>query len=255
MRRVGILGHGHIARALVAHAATDPDLSVVFVRNRTAGSRAGDLSVRPLPPTQGDLEEADLVIEAAHPEVVAEQGARVLQHADLMVTSAAALVDAALLNDLMRSAGEAGTRLILPQGALVGLEAVLLQREDWKTATITMTKAPAHLDPPPHGIHELTVLHDGPVATLAERYPRNVNAMATFALASLGLDGTRCRLVCDPAATTARLEMDLRGHTGARLTIVKEQPMVGVSGSEMPASIIASLTALPANPPPGLIFA
>lgn len=251
MRRVGVLGYGHIAQAVLRHAREAPDLTVCFVRARTPR----DAGVGALPPTVDDLSRTDLVVEAAHPRVVADHGELVLQQADLLVTSSAALIDTHLLARLLKVASDSGTRLILPRGALVGLDAIVAQRSEWDDATITMVKAPSHLDPPPPPMLGPTVLHDGPVAALAQKYPRNVNAMVTFALATVGLDRTRCRLVCDPGTTTARLEMELSGHSGASLHIVKDQPMVGVSGSEMPASIINSIKTLPANLPPGLSFA
>lgn len=254
MKRLGVLGHGHIAHAVLEHVRQSPGVAVSFVRNRTPGAGPGEVVVHPLPPTSDELQQTDLVVEAAHPRVVAELGEQVLRHSDLLVTSSAALVDAVLLDRLTRTATNSGTRLILPRGALVGLDAIVAQRVDWEEATITMTKAPTHLDPAPTDVRTTTVVHDGPVAALAHRYPRNVNAMVTFALATLGLENTRCRLVCDPATLNGRLEMDLIGRSGATLHIAKEQPMVGVSGSEMPASIIASLESMPANLPSGLSF-
>lgn len=107
------------------------------------------MTVHPLPPTASDLETTDLVVKAAHPRVVADYGEQVLQRCDLLVTSSAALADAVLLDRLTRTAATTGTRLILPRGALVGLDAIVAQRTDWQEATITMTKAPTHLDPAP----------------------------------------------------------------------------------------------------------
>ncbi len=255
MPRIGVLGNGQIAGAVVDFALTTPGYDLAFVRSRSAGTAPRDIPVTLLPPSGEELSRVDLVAEAAHPDVVAEHGERVLRHCDLLVVSSGALVDEALLDRLTRTATQAGTRLIIPQGALVGLDAVRAQAQRWDEASITMVKAPAHLDPAPEGITERTVLHDGAIAPLAHRYPRNVNAMVTFALATRGTRHTRCRLVCDPDAELGRIDIQLTAVDGTTLHIVKEQPMVGVSGSEMPDSILRTLATVTGAHAPGLSFA
>lgn len=257
MSRIGVIGLGGIAQAVIGHAITDTGHTVSFVRNRSipplgralpAGITAGLGG-----PTEAELQSTDLVVEAAHPAIVAQYGQWVLRHCDLMVVSAGALADAQLLESLVACAERCGTRLIVPQGALVGVDGILAQQ--WLTATITMTKAPHHLDPAPHGIESATVLHDGAVGPLARRFPRNVNAMVTFALASCGLDRTRAQLVCDPAAEFGRINMELTSADGSTLAISKAQPMAGVSGTEMAASILRSIDAATSGAGPGLRFA
>ncbi len=255
MYRIGVLGNGVIARAVLDQALASPRTQVAFVQSRSGGTTPQGLAVRQGELLEPDLEGVDLVVEAAHPDVVASQGERVLRHADLLAVSTGALADAALVERLTRTAEAAGTRLVVPQGALVGLDAIVAQSHVWSEATVTMVKAPGHLDPAPRGITTRTVLHDGPVGPLVRRFPRNVNAMVSFALATLGPERTRCRLVCDPGTTLGQIELSLRAPDGTSLHVTKKQPMVGVSGSEMSASVLRSLTNLTGTAPAGLVFA
>lgn len=256
MSRIGVIGLGTIGRAVAEYAANDPQHTLSFTRNRSSGDAGWRTRTGIEPelgaPTNEELQATDVVVEAAHPEVVELHGHRILQYCDLVVVSVGALARPALLASLTEQALRSRTRLVVPQGALVGLDGVLAQ--SWSRAVITMVKAPAHLDPPPAGITAATVLHDGPVGPLAARFPRNVNAMVAFALATLGLDRTIARLVCDPDTEFGRLDMDLSADDGGTLHISKAQPMVGVSGSEMTASILHTLRTVTGSARPGLQF-
>ncbi|MGF3055105.1 aspartate dehydrogenase domain-containing protein [Microbacterium sp. YY-01] len=255
MTRIGIIGGGNIAVALAQNIDSHDSLSLSWWRARSQREHAASASVplRTGTPDDAELARTDLVVEAAHPTVVAEWGERILRTSNMMVVSVGALADAALYERLRATATEYGTSLIVPSGALVGLDGVLAQQ--WDSAVITMTKAPQHLEPSPVGIDAVTTLFDGSVAELAQQYPRNVNAMVAFAIASCGLDDTVARLVCDPDATHGSIRMELAQRTGARLTVEKRQPMVGVSGSEMMQSIIDSVHRVSSPTHPGVVFA
>jgi aspartate dehydrogenase len=69
----------------------------------------------------------------------------------------------------------------------------------------------------------------------------------------LGLDKTRGVLIADPSLKTAIAEVEAIGKNGGRMVTIKEQPVVGVSGTEMPAAILNSVLQA-ADPPPGFVF-
>ncbi|BDZ54295.1 aspartate dehydrogenase domain-containing protein [Agromyces marinus] len=240
--RIGIIGRGAIGTGLIDRILTTDGLDLSFVLTRrpaTTAERSPEASVTHL--TDDLLATTDLVIEAAHPDVVARHGARILEHADLMVVSAGGLVDDARREQLVATARRHGRRIILPYGALAGLDALAGRSHTWRSASITFVKPPQAFDPPPADRRSASVLYDGPVRGVAAKYPRNVNAMVTFALATTGLDDTRAVLISDPARTDASLEFEATGEDGGTLRVAKHQPMIGVSGSEMPDAIAHSL--------------
>jgi aspartate dehydrogenase len=79
------------------------------------------------------------------------------------------------------------------------------------------------------------------VRAIAALYPRNVNTMVTCALATIGLDRCRARLIADPRLDHAVAEVEAFGSDGSYLTTVKRQPAIGVSGTEMIQSSLRSL--------------
>ena len=57
--------------------------------------------------------------------------------------------------------------------------------------------------------------------------------MVTCALATIGLDRCRARQVANPALKVAIAEVRATGRDGSILHMRKEQPVSGVSGTEM----------------------
>lgn len=247
--RVGVIGYGAVGERLVRHVERTDGLELAFVFTRSGGSRhphaISDLSA-PV------VRTADLVIEAAHPDVITRFGQQLLEHSDLMVVSTGGLVDDRRREALVSTARRSLRRIVVPFGALSGLESLAGRSTAWSSATITFVKPPHAFDPPA-GNAEREVIYDGPVRGVAELYPRNVNAMVTFALATVGLDRARAVLISDPAQPFASLAYEVHGEDGGTLRVSKEQPLIGVSGSEMPDAIVRSLTAY-AGGEPGLWF-
>ena len=189
---------------------------------------------------------ADLVVEMAHPSYTQRWGERILERADYLPLSVTALADDDLRERLVTVARRSGTSLAIPHGALMGLDSLREWRHAWEEVTITFYKHPSNIDfsesgmaPPP--LDADTVLYDGPARGIAAKFPRNVNTMITCALATIGLDRCRARLVSCPALRVAVAEVEARGRDGSLLKMRKEQPAIGVSGTEMFESQFASI--------------
>ena len=246
MARIGIIGNGFVASSLVASLAADTGLGleVAFVAARRPGP--GEMALVDLSAASVARSRADLVVEAAHPDVTRGLGAEILSATDYLPLSTTALVDDDLRTTLEAAATAAGTRLVLPHGALVGGDSLLEWRAEWAEVTISFRKHPRAIDfavsgIDPAGITGPVVLYDGPVRGIAPRFPRNVNTMVTCALATVGLDACRGVLVADPALTVAMAEVIAIGRDGSRVVTRREQPAVGVSGTEMMASLLRSI--------------
>jgi len=248
-KRIGIVGFGFIGAKLheALSDASLPGVEVAFVWNRSPERLAG------LPPEQR-LEaldrfaerEPDIVVELAHPEITRRYGSAFLEVADYLPLSVSALVDGALEARLVAAARAHGTRLLIPHGALIGVDNLREGAANWTDVTITFEKHPAAidfsesgLDPGP--IDQRTLVFEGSAREIGRLFPRNVNTMVTCALATVGLDRCRARLIADPALTVGIAEVEAVGADGAILTSRKEQPMAGVSGTEMFGSILGSV--------------
>jgi predicted dinucleotide-utilizing enzyme len=249
MKRIGIVGFGFIGASLYRAIETHEidGLETAFVFNRSAGK----LEDVPAGLILRDLSRAadyrpDLIVECSHPDISIDFGSAFLSLCDYMPLSVTALADDALRDALIAAARASGHRLLLPRGALVGMDGLFSWRHMWRDVTITFRKHPKNLDLSRTGrsaenIVEELVLYDGPVRGIAKDYPRNVNTMVTCALATIGLDRCRARLVADPRLDHAVAEVEAVGNDGSYLQTVKRQPAIGVSGTEMIQSTLRSV--------------
>ena len=192
------------------------------------------------------MANVDLVVEMAHPQYTRDWGERILSRADYLPLSVTALADDALRERLIERARSSGTHLAVPHGALMGLDTLREWRHMWSEVEIAFFKNPANIDFSESGIDPAalrgeTVVYDGPVRGIAGRFPSNVNTMVTCALATLGLDRCRAKLVAVPGLNVAIAEVTATGRDGSRLAMRKEQPASGVSGTEMFESQFASI--------------
>ncbi|PKP71996.1 MAG: hypothetical protein CVT83_02200 [Alphaproteobacteria bacterium HGW-Alphaproteobacteria-5] len=241
--RIGLIGFGFIGRELYRRIAECPGRAeIAFIHNRTVTKLNG------VPPALilDDLAAAedfapDLIVEAAGPQITVQHGETFLSFADYMPLSLTALVDDALRERLRAAGARSGRTLLVPHGALVGMDSLIEWRDMWDDVAITFRKPPASLGLTDGPSDRETVLHDGSVRGIAARYPHNVNAMVACALATVGLDRCRARLVADPAIDHLELLVEARGRDGSLLSIRRRQPAVGVSGSEMAAATFRSI--------------
>lgn len=247
MTRIGLIGFGFIGSRVFERVRDTPQLGleVAFVHNRTRPVGVPDALV--LDDLSGMAERGvDLVVEMAHPDYTRRWGEAILASADYLPLSVTALADQALFDRLEAKATRVGRRLLIPHGALMGVDNLVEGRQTWAEVEIAFYKNPANIDFAvsgfdPAGIHGETVLYDGPVRGIAALYPRNVNTMVTCGLATIGLDRCRARLVASPGLTVAIADVRAVGRDGSLLHMRKEQPMAGVSGTEMFESQFASI--------------
>jgi aspartate dehydrogenase len=247
--RIGLIGYGYIGRYIYEQVTTRPELGldIGFVHNRSPG-RVADLPADVVLPDLAGFAERDvqLVVELAHPDVTRHHGADFLGATDYMPLSLTAFADAALEQRLLGIARDAGTRLFVPHGAVIGLDALEEGRDTWESVRIVMKKPVRSLDfsasPEfdPAQITEERVLFDGSARDICPKFPRNVNSHAAVALAGIGFDRTQSVLVADPNLEASIIELEARGG-GVEIAIRRENPMAGVSGVMTLMSCLASI--------------
>jgi aspartate dehydrogenase len=258
--RIGLIGMGFVGRTLYERIGAEggAEMEVAFVHDRNPELLAACEPEQALPDLARFAErEPDLVVEAATAEISIRHGAELLSACDYMPLSVSALADPDLERSLTERAAAAGTRLVIPHGALVGLDALAERSGIWREVSITFRKEPRFIDFSDAGgrpqLDGPTVLYDGPVRELARLYPRNVNAMVAAALASVGLDRCRGTLVAEPGLGMHVAEVRAVTEDGSTLESVKRQRAAGVSGTEVPDSLMHSIRAVVR--PPGTQFA
>jgi len=238
MIAAALIGYGGIARDVVA-ALREADAKVEIVGalcrpGRAEGARsalAGTAVVESLP----DLlaRKPVVVAEVAGQQAVAEHGAAVLRRGfDLLVISVGALADAELLARLKTAAHAGHSRILLPAGAIGGLDAIAAMRLGGLQAVRYRSRKPpaAWRGSPAEKVADLdklagrTVLYRGSAGEAALLYPQNANVAAAVALAGLGFDKTEVELVADPDAPGNVHEIEAEGVAGSFAIALQGRP-------------------------------
>ena len=224
MRSVGIVGMGVIGRAIArAVTAGIPGIGLAGVTVRDPAKAAGYPAL-PLPEL---IRRSDLVVEAATQAALRDFGPDVLQAGkDLMVLSVGALVG--VLEEWARLAAAHRCRILVPSGAIVGLDGVKGAREGAITAvTMETRKPPRGLAGAPYieqhridldAITRETLLFEGPATEAVRAFPANVNVVAALSLAGVGPERTRIRIFAVPGLPRNQHRVVVEGEFG-RLTI------------------------------------
>jgi aspartate dehydrogenase len=241
--RVGLIGYGQIGVVVRDLIDKDPDngMEVVFVNDQDP-SRLKELGALALEDLGGFEERgADLIVEMAHPAVTREWGVKILEKTNYMFISVTALADLELEQAIQATSKKHGTRAYVPHGGVVGMDALLENRDVWDSVDVVMKKAPKNVDCAavgldPESIKEETVLYDGPTRGICPKFPRNVNTHAAIAYAGIGFDRTRSLLIVNPEWTNAVVEIHAKGP-GVELNVSRDETITGVTGASTPASI------------------
>ncbi|MGQ9370453.1 aspartate dehydrogenase [Azospirillum sp. ST 5-10] len=230
MTRIALIGYGAIGRAVARHlraaGRADSLVGVLVSPARAAALRAeGGAGEMDAVDRLDDLlaRRPDVVAEVAGQGAVAEHGPAVLAAGcDLLVISVGALADPALHGRLTEAARAAGRRVLLPAGAVGGIDAIAAMRvSGLARVTYRSRKPPAAWKGSPaeaaadlDRLEEPLTFYRGSAAEAALRYPKNANVAATVALAGLGFADTAVELVADPAAPGNVHEIEAEGASG-----------------------------------------
>ncbi|WP_285295694.1 aspartate dehydrogenase domain-containing protein [Aureimonas altamirensis] len=220
---VGLVGHGAIGREVHAILCGAFDFAVLL--------RPGSAS-RPVLEGAGAavvtcLEDLlalgpDIAVEAAGAEVLETVSGPILEAGcDLVPASTGGLGDAAHLARLVATATRSGARILVPAGAIGGLDylSALPEGEPFEVL-YTSRKPPAawrqELERLGHACgapSDAVTLFEGGPQEGARLYPRNLNAGLTVALA-VGPGRTRVRVVADPSVAENTHEITVESALG-----------------------------------------
>lgn len=250
MKKIGFIGYGTIGKQIVKQAQKDGNYNIEFIL--IGGENEKDEEnlpyVKELTP---DLfNKVDLVVEAAHSDVIAKYGEQILQCTNLLAFSTTAFSNEELCQTLIHNCETYGTKIYIPHGAILGLDGLFDGRSIIHSVTITTTKSPKSL-----GRHdsERTVVYEGSTREICKLYPRNVNVHAAIAMAGIGFDKTKSILVSDPAVSTNTHIISVKGQGIEFELKVTSISLGGVTGAYTPISAFGSLNRA-SNNEQGFIF-
>ncbi len=230
---------------LAAIAVRDPDKAR---RNLPeAGARI------PIMPAEALAQVSDIVVECLPPEMFRKVATSAIEAGKIFMPLS---VGQLLENwDLVERTKQTGARILVPTGALLGLDTVRAAAESTiNSVTMITRKPPSGLEGAPYLVERGISLadlkaplkiFDGSARDGARGFPANVNVAAALSLAGIGPDKTRLEIWADPTidrnthrievdADTARFSMTIEG-------VPSENPR---TGRIVPLSAIAALRGL-----------
>jgi aspartate dehydrogenase len=222
-QRVAVVGLGPIGRKVVEALDKGIDglvLAAVSVQD-PAKHQAFLLGLKAPPailPIDGLAEVADMVIECAPSKLVRSIVAPFVSRGKTaVVLSAGALLEN---EDLIELARQNGGQIVVPTGALIGLDAMTAAAEGKILSVRMVTRKPVKgLVGAPYlvqnnidieRITEPLKIFEGSAREAAKGFPANLNVAVALSLAGLGPDRTTLEIWADPALTRNmhRMEVD-----------------------------------------------
>lgn len=260
--KVAVAGLGaigmRVAQAIDRGQIADMTLVAVSAGDRERGRQR--VAAFQSPPHVLELEEL-----AAHADIVVEcvPAAVFRQVAEPAVAAGRILMPlsvGALLNhmDLVATAKANGGRIIVPTGALIGLDTVrAMAIGEIHSVRLETRKPPAGLSGAPYlvenridvdGLTGPACVFRGTAREAAKAFPANVNVAAALALAGIGPDRTQVEVWADPTIDRNRQSVTISSDSGdASMTIANipsaDNPRTGRIVANSVLATLARMTA------------
>ncbi|MBF0511249.1 MAG: DUF108 domain-containing protein [Candidatus Omnitrophica bacterium] len=231
--RVGILGCGaigsRIARSIKTECGDRAMVTALFDINPVKATHLQkDLPCKNIVKTsyQDLLKSCDFVVEAVNAADTRDLVLKaILARKDVLVMSVGKFIEG---ESIFKIAQKQGVRVLIPSGALAGIDAIKaasLKRIDSiklttrkpvygfagnsyvKTQKIDLSR-----------IKKETLLFEGKVQEAVKCFPQNINVAATIALASGCVEKLRIRITTSPEFKVNSHEIEMRGEFGRLVT-------------------------------------
>ena len=224
----------------MAVAAAPDARGGMTVAEQSRANKAGALAVAEVP------FDATLALECAGHEALTHHVLPALARGtECAVLSVGALAEAGLPERLADAAAQGGTQVHLLSGAIGGIEALAAARlagldevtytgrkppSSWAPAATASTTENAPFSEGKQAVAlvlhaQLTIILEASAREAARLYPKNANVAATIALAGLGLDATKVRLISDPTVTENVHEIYAKGAFGEMRIEMRGKPL------------------------------
>lgn len=260
--KLGIAGLGAIGLkvARMIDGGTVPGITLAAVSandKARARERVSDFAAPPIVCTLAELSEhADVIVECAPSSVFGEvAGAAIARGRTFMPLSVGALLNHM---DLVDKARETGARIVVPTGAIIGLDTVrAMAVGEIKSVRLETRKPPNGLSGAPHlvennidvdNLSEALCVFRGTAREAARAFPANVNVAAALGLAGVGPENTTVEVWADPAVDRNQQSVTIESDTGDATMTIRNIPSAENprTGRIVANSVIATLARLTA---------
>lgn len=157
----------------------------------------------------------DVVVECANREVVLQYAPRMITKKNLLIFSIGAFVDPNFYSELQQMASENMRKLILPSGAIGGLDVIKAAKLSGGLEEVTITTRKPSSSLTEVEMTEKTVIFNGRATDAIHKFPKNVNVAIILSLVGLGTDETKVQVIADPSIDKNKHTIYVRGDFGA----------------------------------------
>lgn len=257
--RVAIGGLGAIGMAVARRIDQGVDglvLSAVSARDPEAAGRRliGFRNPPPVVTLEALSESSEIVVECAPAAVFDRVAEPAIREGRIFVPlSCGALLSRPDLIDLAKATG---ARIVVPTGALLGLDAVRAVAEGQiRSVRMITRKPPGGLKGAPFlveneisldNLNEPLKVFDGSARDGARGFPANVNVAAALSLAGIGADETSLEIWADPALARNVHRIEVEADSASFSLMIENVPSEENprTGRITPLSVIACLRGL-----------
>ena len=258
--RIAIGGLGAIGKALARRLAegTVPGvvLSAVSAKNHDKAREFINTLPHPVPVLEMNQLEpmADIVVECAPAAILGDViGPFLRARKKAIVLSVGAIL---FRPDLIELARHSGGTILVPTGALIGLDAVVAAAEGQIHSVRMVTRKPPNgLSGAPYliehgismeGLTEPLKVFTGNAKEAAKGFPANLNVVVALALAGIGPDRTMLEIWADPTVVrnthTITVDSDSAKFTMTMENIPSENPKTGRIVAQSVTALLRKMT-------------
>lgn len=237
--RIGLIGFGTIGRAVAKAVddgqAGDVEISSILVRDTSK------IDLKDTDRTREKLtsdsrrffsDDIEVVVEAAGHGALKQYAEYALRSGrDLLAVSVGALADEAFLALIRVAAKETRQNVLIPSGALGGLDAISSAAFGEIDEVVLEVRKPvaAWIGTPAETValqatDEPVCFYSGKAREAVIAFPQNVNVLAALSLAGIGFDRTEVKMFVDPCTTHNTFHLSSRGEFGEVKLTLKNVP-------------------------------
>jgi aspartate dehydrogenase len=230
--RIGLIGLGGMGKVVVAALNNDKTAlahkmvgAIVAPEDLFQARKSNNFELQIVDDFESLLAlKPDVIAECAGHSAVRQYGEQILRAGmTLVVISIGVLADKDLYEALRTAAKAGNTSMLLPAGAVGGIDALGAARLAGLNRVTYRAVKPALAWSGTEAEEKLNLatlksaecFYRGNARDAALRYPKNSNVAATVALAGMGFDDTSVELIADPAATKNIHEIDVEATSGS----------------------------------------
>ena len=168
-----------------------------------------------------EMQNIDLIIETASVQAANQYANDLVKKANVVFASVGAMSDQVFYNNLLDDAAKYGNTVIIPSGAIGGLDAIDAVKDSITFIEIITTKSPESLsgakgfsDYENYNFTSPEIIYNGNATNAIKLFPKNLNVAVTLSLFGLGPDKTNVTVVADPDVKMNCHKINLKGQFG-----------------------------------------